>query len=79
LDAAIWTGLLPKPANLKGPNVVVEAVAYLTHLEVDGDQHKEARKYVVKTPAQIQTAVRREMRSQGWADEELPAALFEEP
>ena len=74
VDAAIWTGL-PPTSPLDGANTVAEAVAYLEQLE--GELLERAREYVVKTPAQIQTAVRREMQRSGWHDEELPSELFE--
>jgi hypothetical protein len=60
LDAAIWTGL-PSTPPFDGPNAIVEAVTYLENL--DADVTKRAREYVVKTPPQVQTTVRREMQS----------------
>jgi len=66
LDAAIWTGL---PATLTGPDVVEQAVAHLEGLRSQPEVHALAREYVVKAPAQTQTAVRQELQKRGWADE----------
>lgn len=73
LDAAIWTGL---PATLEG-EIVSQAVAYLTGLDEMSDTFRIAREYVVNTPPQIQTAVRRAMQLHGWTDAVLSEALFE--
>jgi hypothetical protein len=73
LDAAIWTGL----RQTLGTDVLAEAVAYLTGLKPDDDAYDRAREYLIKTPAQIQTRVRKAMQSQGWTDEVLPDDLFE--
>jgi len=76
LEAAIWTGL---PFTLEGPDVVAQAVAYLTSLTLGSAVYDRAREYVTNAPPQIQTAVRREMQDRQWRDVELPADLFAEP
>jgi hypothetical protein len=74
LDGAVWTGL---PATLEGPDLVSKAVVYLTSLVPGSDAYEPSREYVMKTPSQVQTAVRREMQKQEWADAELSSDLFE--
>jgi hypothetical protein len=75
VDAAIWTGL---SATLRGADVVQEALAHVSALEAVPEDHARAKRYVVKAPQQIQTAVRRALQQRGWSDEPLPADLFEE-
>jgi hypothetical protein len=74
VEAAIWTGLTP---TLRGEDVVAQAVDYLARLEPGTELYKLAREYVVKTPPQIQTKVRKEMQKRGWVDAELPTDLVE--
>ncbi|MGC1619958.1 MAG: hypothetical protein WA765_15825 [Candidatus Acidiferrum sp.] len=84
LEAAVWTGL---PSNWddeqKGRKFTVEdAVQYLGELEGAKDEAKatydRAREYLINTPSQIQTPVRRIMREKkGWKDSTLSGILFE--
>lgn len=74
IETAIWAGL---KATLAPEDVVAKAVEYLTSLMPNSDAYKSAHEYVVKTPSQIQTSVRREMQARGWTDVALPDNLFE--
>jgi hypothetical protein len=80
LQAVIWTGL---PSNWKEKRkrdfIPEDAVNYLRELEAAKDQaFGRAREYVTHTPRQIQTSVRKAMRTYGWEDVELPSILFED-
>lgn len=83
LHAAIWTGL---PSNWKEkvekPFTVEDAIAYLQRLETERDNANaafdRAREYIRNTPSQIQTSLRKKLKSkQDWKDAALPALLFE--
>ena len=67
LDAVIWTNLPPKFAdeNYRIPSVN-EVLNYLSSLE--GDKLSQAKEYIQKTPKQIDTNYRREIKAKlNWA------------
>jgi len=76
IDAVMWTGLASTLTGTRA-SIIAQAVAYLRSLDVVSADYANAREYVVKTPPQVQTAVRREMRAHGWADEPAPPGLIE--
>ena len=78
VDAAIWTGLQPKVFKPKSTRVPLadQVVGFLRSLSpgYEGD----AREYVQKAPASIDTPVRRAIEEElDWSRERLPSDLFE--
>lgn len=84
IEAAVWTGLPTNwPKRRQGRDFSPEdAVTYLSELKSARDETKtaydRAREYIRNTPRNIQTAVRKAMRAQGWADAQLSRVLFED-
>lgn len=83
IQAAVWTGL---PTNWPDKQyrefTPEDALRYLDELERAKDDasaaYNRAREYVINTPAQIDTAVRKIVRERkGWKDADLSRALFE--
>ncbi len=84
VGAVVWAGLPSNWREKRGRDFTPEdAVNFLLELEAERDQAKAtygcAREYVTNTPATVDTAVRKAMRSRGWGDASLPAILFEAP
>lgn len=77
IRGVVWTGLPPKDSSGQArPMTADEALEYLTSLK--GWKRRSAKDYITRTPAQIDTEVRRLVRSRlGWNDRRLPADLFE--
>lgn len=78
LPGVVWTDLRPKDEH--GDEVAMpkaEALRYLSGLK--GYKRRVAREYIIKTPRQINTEVRKLARERlGWADYPLPPDLFED-
>ncbi len=81
VDAVMWTAL---PSNWRDKRqsdfTPEDALEYVRELRSANDQTRylRAREYVTKAPPQIDTAVRRALRRQGWKDAQLPTLLFDE-
>jgi len=81
VDAVMWTAL---PSNWRDKRqsdfTPEDALEYVRELRSANDQTRylRAREYVTKAPPQIDTAVRRALRRQGWKDAQLPTRLFDE-
>jgi hypothetical protein len=82
LDTAIWTGLSTNWKDKRGcPFSPEDALRYLRGVEAAKDEaaatYNRAREYIVNTPEQIQTEVRRLLHENRWTDATLPGILFE--
>ena len=83
VEAVVWTGLTTNWLEQRGHEFTTEdAVRYLKQLELEPDRslvvHDRAREYVRNAPKLIQTVVRRAMQREGWQDNRLSTALFED-
>ena len=74
LHACVWTGLGSNWIEKRGQAFSVEdALKYLT----ERPDASEAKEYIQKAPAQIQTPLRQTVRERlGWVDADLPDDLF---
>jgi hypothetical protein len=74
LHGCVWTGLGSNWIEKRGQAFSVEdALKYLTELP----DVSEAKEYIQKAPAQIQTPLRQTVRERlGWLDADLPDDLF---
>ncbi len=82
VDAVVWTGLRSNWREKRGRDFSTDdATEFLVALEAARDRTKavyeRAREYVTHAPPNIDTAVRKAMRSRGWNDTRLSAVLFE--
>jgi hypothetical protein len=77
LEAVVWSRLPPKDRD--GGRTVMSAEQALEYLScLRGEDRRLAEEYVRKTPAQINTEVRKAARERlGWVDYPLPQDLFE--
>ncbi|MGU0055737.1 hypothetical protein ACVXG7_06150 [Enterobacter hormaechei] len=66
IEAIIWTGLPPRSASQEGRVPAVdEAIAYLDGLS--GETRSDARDYICRVPAQLDTPYRRAIKEVlGW-------------
>ncbi len=84
VDAAIWTGLDTKwPSWAPGDKFSHEnAITYLQRLESEKSQTAATlsrfREYICNTPSQVDTPLRKKLRTMGCEDAKLPTVLFEE-
>jgi len=81
LDAAIWTALPPNDVDGKVRVMTpVEVCHYIARIRSEDSQKAQlAERYVRNTPPQIDTCIRRRLRSDfGWGDNPLSQVLFEE-